>query len=247
LGLGFGYTYSTAYYPEPYAVQVYDSPEYVVPSYTTDEYAPTAVYAAPTETYVAPSETYVAPRQAAQPQPAPESSSDYRALGAGDEVRRAVMDGNAAFAAGRYDEAKALYLRAVLADERDGYVKMLFAWTQFAIGDYDTASSAMRRALLTTPDLIDYPMDLRTLYSDKTLLESQTERLRRWVADRPDHRESVLLLAYLHYSIGEAGAAAGVFQGLASRDSTDVLAAQLSDAAGRAVRGETPPPPKPQP
>ncbi len=239
-GLGFGYTYSSPYYSEPYAVQVYETPVYDVPTYAT-----TGVYAAPAETYVTPPAQTVVPQPTAPSEQVTGSADGYRTLEPSDELRTVVLNGNAAFAAARYEEAKGLYIRAVLADERDGYVKTLYAWANFAMGDYDTAAASLRRALLTTPDLVDYPMDLRTLYSDSNLLGAQSERLARHVAENPEHRESRFVLGYLQYSVGEAQSAASIFQELASRDAGDTLVGQLADAATRASRGQTPPPPKP--
>lgn len=254
-GLGFGYTYSSAYLSQPYFASAYASPGYVVPTYASPGYvAPTygaigydttAAYPAPAAPYVGPP-TQTAPAQpTAPPEQLPEGADGYQTLEPSAELRAVVMDGNAAFAAGRYDEARALYVRAMLADERDGYVKMLHAWVNFALGDYETADASMRRALLTTRDLVDYPMDLRTMYSDANVLTTQTERLARFVAENPMNRESELVLAYLYYSTGEADRAAGLFGSLAVRDADDTLAAQLRDAAVRNARGSSEPPAAP--
>ena len=137
------------------------------------------------------------------------------------------------------------HVRAVLTDERDGYAKLLYAWANFALGDFDTAAASLRRSLWTTTDLVDYPMDLRTLYSDRSALTLQTERLERVVAENPMNRESAMVLAYLYYSVGEADRAASMFSSVADRDADDTLAAQLRDAAVRNARGAAQPPDAP--
>ena len=216
----YGYSYASVYLAAPYVVQVYDdSPTYVASSYA-QEPIPTTVVQEP-------------------PPPAPADS--YQPLTPQQQPPTAVVEGNAAFAAGRFDEARRLYVRAVLADERDGYAKMLYAWANFALGDYPVAAASIRRSLLTTNDLIDYPMDLRTLYSDPTLLEGQTEALVQFVRDHPDDREAELVLGYLYYSVGQAERAASVFTGLAGADQNDTLSSLLRDAAVRNARGSSPP------
>jgi len=224
----YGYSYATVYLSEPYVVRVYDdSPTYVVSTYTQ-----------PVETTDAAPGT---PPPAAAPPAAPES---YQPL-TPPQAASPVSEGNAAFAAGRYDEARDLYVRAVFSDERDGYAKVLYAWSNFALGDYDVAAAAIRRALLTTPDLVTYPMDLRTLYSDAATLDRQTDALLRFLADRPNHAEAQLVWGYLLYSIGQADRAASVFNGLAGADANDTIVLRLRDAAVKAAQAQSSPPPAP--
>jgi len=235
---GYGYAYSTVYLTEPYIAQSTYSPQYAESSYVPAEYATTDQYTAP------PAQALPPQQEATEPLP-PGTADTYQTLDPVEQQRTIVGDANTAFAAGRYEEAKGLYIRAVLTDERDGLAKMLYAWANFALGDYDTAAASLRRALWTTTDLVDNPMDLRTLYSDRSALTLQTERLERFVAENPVTREPELVLAYLYYSIGEADRAASMFGGLADRDAEDTLAAQLRAAAVRNSRGSSPPPDAP--
>lgn len=236
LGFGLGYTYSTVYASDPYVGYVYTAPEYV-PSYATytegDVAVPVTEAAQPTQP------------QAAQPAPPDqyrEGDREYQTLDTGVDQRAVVMEGNAAFAAGRYDEARDQYIRAVMNDERDGYAKVLYAWSNFALGDYEVAAVSIRRAMITTPDLADYPLDLRTLYPDRTVLDRQTEALVRFLADHPDRDDARLVWGYLLYSIGQAETAAAAFQGLAGAHPDDELLSQLRDAALRNARNESPQP-----
>lgn len=224
----YGYSYASVYLAEPYVVQVYDSsPTYVASSYA-QEPIPTTVVQEP-------------PQVASSP---PTTGEPYRPLSA-PQTPTSVDEGNAAFAAGRYEDASRLYVRAVMTDERDGYAKTLYAWANFALGDYEAASAAIRRALLTTPDLVDYPLDLRTLYPDRAVLDRHSDALMRFLADHPQHREAQLLWGYLLYSIGQAEPAASVFTALAGADQNDTLLSLLRDAAVRNARGSSPPPAAP--
>jgi len=226
----FGYSYSTVYLADPYVVRVYDRTE------------PTVYYDdSPSAYRISTSETVTqAPPLPASPAGQQMPSEDYQQLPSAPQ-NTIVVEGNAAFAAGRYEDARRSFIRAVLADERDGYAKVLYAWASFALGDFDVAAAALRRALLTTSDLITYPMDLRTLYSDPAPLSGQIDALFRFNAEHPANRESGLLLGYLFYSIGEADRAASILNGLADSDRTDTMMALIRDSAVRAARGPTPP------
>ncbi len=226
----YGYSYASVYLSQPYVVQAYDdTPAYVVPTYIQ-----------PVETtYPSPG----APPPAAAP---PAMAESYQPL-TPPQAASPVSEGNAAFTAGRYDEARDLYVRAVFSDERDGYAKVLYAWSNFALGDYDVAAAAIRRALLTTSDLVTYPMDVRTLYSDLAALDRQTDALLRFLADHPDHREAQLVWGYLLYSIGQADRAASAFNGLAGADTNDTIVLKLRDAAVKAAQAQSQAPPAPNP
>ncbi len=245
---GLGYSYPSVYYAEPYVSTVYSEPTYV-PQYSDTEYVTppdepaTAMYGSPPVDQAGSVQPTVPNTQLptisnTQPQ---EGVDNYQSL-AGDESHRAVVTkGNEAFAAGRYDDARGLYARAVMSDERDGYAKVLYAWANFALGNYEVAAAALRRGLLTTPDLVDYPLDLRTLYPDLEILDRQRDDLKRFIAGNPGHREAQFVWGYLLYSTGEAGPAESVFNSLESADKNDTLMSLLGDAAARNARGKTTP------
>ncbi|UCC29224.1 MAG: tetratricopeptide repeat protein [Phycisphaerales bacterium] len=214
-----GYTYSTFYYPEPYVYRFYDTDVYYVgqSDVSDDVYEVTA-----------PSEVEVG----GEPLP---PTGTYRALTAPEEVTL-LGQGNAAFAAGRYDEARRLYVSAMLADERDGYAKFLYALVNFALGDYEVAAMAIRRALLTTADLIDYPVDVRSLYPEAALFETQLEGLTRFAGDHPNDRGALLLLGYLQYAGGHPKPALSVLDRLVKIDPDDDVVSLLRDAVSRVSR-----------
>lgn len=232
-GLGFGYSYASVYSSEPYVVHVYDDEPTVYYHEQTQEVEPTNA------TYESNEVTPLAAPSTGGAYPAPDGES-YQPLPA-TQPNSLVGDGNAAFTAGRYEDARRLYTRAVMADERDGYVKMLLGWASFAVGDFDGAAAAIRRALLTTDDLVTYPMDVRTFYPDAAVLNQQIDALAQHSQSRPDDREAEFVLAYLYYSVGQAERSASMLTGLVNRDRNDTLAATVRDAAVRAAQSQSAP------
>ncbi len=218
-----GYTYLSAYYSTPY---VYGFP-------TTEIYYVDQIVQQP-EIPATPSATAV---DLTPTPPAPAAS--YQALTQpGDDTL--IGQGNAAFVAGRYDEARRSYVSAMLADERDGYAKFLYALANFAMRDYEVAGLALHRALLTTPALIDYPVDVRSLYEPPILFEKQLTDLDRFVGGHADHRGALLLLGYLHYGSGQAERALAIVTRLSESNTDDSVAAVLRDAIVRVGQGKQP-------
>lgn len=200
-----GYVYSSIYYQNPVVYRFYEpEPVYVETVYETSGSGGGTVLPPPVASYD------VAPYLPIEPSPEP-----------------LMQRGADAFAAGRYDEARSFFMQSVLADERDGYAKLLLALTHFAMREYDIASLALRRSLLTADVLIREPLDVRTLYDDPGLFQSQLSDLTAHVAREPWAHESHLLLAYVHFSIGEVDAAASILERFTRRNSEDVLAKQL--------------------
>jgi len=240
LGFGFGYSYSSAYLADPYVSYVYAAPEYVTSYPATEyvEYAAPAAEVAPTvfDPVPTPQAQYVQPSA-----PAGEGAGASQTLDAAGEKQIAVvMEGNAAFTAGRFEDARAAYAKAVMNDERDGYAKVLYGWSNFALGNYDVAADSIRQALMTTPDLVNYPQDVRTLYSDRAVLDRQSEDLLRFMSNNPGDGQARFLWGYLLYSIGEAESASGTFRSMADADPSDTLLSSLRDAAVRNSRTQQP-------
>lgn len=152
----------------------------------------------------------------------PPAPVDGEAAGPGSPFQL-TSDGAAAFASGRYEEAARRFSRAMLADERDGFSKLLYAMAQFAMGHYDLASTALRRALLTSEVLVDRPMDVRTLYADPAVYQAQFDELMRVTNDRPNDIELIFLLAYLVYATGDADSAAQLFEELTKAGDDELI------------------------
>lgn len=144
-----------------------------------------------------------------------------------------LSQGNEAFSAGKYDEAARHYARAVIEDPKDGYARMLSAWATFAMRDYAGTAASIRAGLDVTPELAEFPIDVRILYSDPSAFEAQIEQLQGVVMDRPDDRDAAFVLAYLHYSIGEPDKSLALLDRLGAE--SDPLVAKLRTGA---VRGQ---------
>jgi len=230
----YGYAYSNAgfvtYYPDSLAGYDY------APTYTASTYAqpgpayvsqPATSHASDAE--MAAGDAYSVPTQA---QPSVETAARQ----SDPMVLAAVRDGNSAFAVGRYDDARRAYVRAVLLDEKDGAAKLLYGLASFAEGDYAVAATALRRALVATPDLIDYPFNIVALYGSDARFNEQLNALSRHIGSNPEDREALLLLGYLQYASGGAAESQVVFGAIADADPTDDLAVFLRDAAIRAAQ-----------
>jgi len=216
----YGYMYSSAYYSDPYVYQSYDTDIYYI------------------DDGGEPAQTVIVENT--------EADRDFEVEPGPDVTYQALLDpadstlmgrGNAAFMAGVYDEARRYYVSAMLADERDGYAKFLYALVNFATGDYEVAAMATRRALLTTPDLLDYPPDIRGLYTDAVQLEAQLEVLARFVDSHPLDGNARLLLAYVQLAAGRPAEALAILDNRVRTDNGDQLAALLRDAIVRIQEG----------
>ncbi|RME39236.1 MAG: hypothetical protein D6788_05900, partial [Planctomycetota bacterium] len=227
----YGYTYTSVYYPEPYVYRPCDTTVYIYeegppePGEVDDRDA--SAVAPPVPYDVPPSE------------PPKDDPNAYRPLTAPDETTD-VGRGNAAFLAGRYEDARREYIRAVMIDERDGHAKLLYAYANFATGDFEVAATALRRALLTTPSLMDYPVDLRVLYGNPEDLDVHLAELTAYVNARPADRAVAVLLAYIHYAIGHPAEALRILNPMAEGLPQDSLIALLRDAIVRTGLSEDP-------
>ncbi|MGD2110364.1 MAG: hypothetical protein PVI86_13365 [Phycisphaerae bacterium] len=219
-----GYRYSSLYYREPHVYQFYDQDVYYVQD--SSSVADALIV------------------DSSQPAPSPDSQpapdATYQVLTEPNE-NTLIGRANAAFVAGHYEEARRYYVSAMLADERDGYAKFLYALVNFATGDYEVAGLAVRRALLTTPDLVDYPPDIRGLYPDEHVLRAQLGELARYAEKHPADHNVALLSAYLELTRGEIARALTIVHRLVESDENDDVAVLLRDGILRLQSGEQTP------
>ena len=212
-----GYTYTSVYYPQPYTHRYYETNVVYVDS--GEDVAD--VYEGPPDP----------PRVEYSHMP----DGDFLPLTA-QEDDSMVGSGNVAFAAGDYEAARQHYIQAMFADERDGHAKLLYAMASFAMRDYELAGTALRRALITTPRLLEYPVDVRGLYTHVDLYEVQLDALVHYVATHPDDGDAQLLLGYVHYATDAPERALRVLDRLTTADPTDDLAAVLAESIVRVTR-----------
>ena len=152
-------------------------------------------------------------------------------------VESVLAEGQAAFVDLRYENARRMFAKAMFLDDRDGRSKLLYAVASVAVGDIDLAGLALRRALLTTPELVENPWDLRMLYADELALNVHLSRLSRYASDHPERRDVQLLLGYLYFGWGSPERAHTHFNRLVLTDSEDLLAARLRDSAQAIMDG----------
>ena len=56
---------------------------------------------------------------------------------------------------------------------------------------------------MEVPELIDYPIDLRTVYDDPSILTTQLRKLARSRGEQTADTELTFLLGYLYYATGD--------------------------------------------
>ncbi len=229
----YPYYYSSLYYPYPYYWPWYGSSYTQVYYHDSDPYDYGGyVYQRPSTAYepayeatapAAPSYTYEAQQQQVEP---------YAAV-PGTDTTGLVREADAAFAQGRYAEAERLFVGAIMADERDGYSKFMYAVCRFAVGDYHVAAVALRRALLTAPTLIDDPPDLLAMYNDRLSFEVQLGGLLRYAEDHAGEYDVVLLLGYVQLAGRQPREAEAIFTELSGLRGDDEVVAALRESAER--------------
>jgi tetratricopeptide (TPR) repeat protein len=238
---GYGYRYGRSYY-EPYYY-----PRTYVHSYVSHP----PVYTAPREYVVeqvaqAPSTVYVDPAPVAAVNPPSIEPSAPVAVDAQPEpeISPLMEEGHAALRQSRYHDAQRFFLQAALEDKEDGFASLLYGVASFALGDYEISHIAIRRALESTPELLNDPIDLRVLFAGESELRDHLNRL----ADRathisPPNVDHQFLLAYLYFSSGDPTAAAAVMENVLSEQPDRPFAAQIRDAARNVqnVEGAEPP------
>jgi len=156
---------------------------------------------------------------------------------AGPPVPSAVDEANQAFAKGDFGRARQLYVQAILADEEDGFVRLFYGVASFAVEDYFTAGASIRRGLTLEPELIDNPIDVRSLYGDAAQFGSQMASLVRYVESNPRDLEARFVLGYLHYASVQPELALTVLEQVVAADPGDELATQVREAARRVAGG----------
>jgi len=232
----YGYSYSCVYYDQPVVYRLQ---------------TPTVVYVQPDPIYVESQSTPVVIQSDSSSEvgpPAPDAgdngslffpaqpdgsadqgATEYQTL---DEVPQTIVQkGTAAYMAGDYENAQRYFIEAVMADERDGYAKLLYSFSMFAQKDYDLSALTLRRALLTSDELVDQPPDLRTLYTDPDVFHDQLSALIKHLEHHSDDNDARFLLGYVYYATGRPVEAAEQFQKVAAADSKDKLASQLYETA----------------
>ncbi|UCG17109.1 MAG: tetratricopeptide repeat protein [Phycisphaerales bacterium] len=155
-----------------------------------------------------------------------------------DEPPTLLEEGEAAFAAGQYDEARRLFQRAVMSLPDDAYAQLDYGLAHFALGSYTVAADAFRRALAREPDLLDRLPDVSTAYGVAGDFEKHLAALEAHVERHATDTDARLLHGLVCFSIGDAGTAISQLSRVLHQDPRDTVAYLLRDAALRAVSSE---------
>jgi len=212
-------------YSSPTVVVTDYSPDYIVrPTIVpvrapVEYYEPTPIWAPATES---PASAVVEPALTGLP---PGEPGTY------------LEQGEAAFAAGRYDEARRLFRRAVMQLPDDAYAQLDYGLVHFALGEYSAAAEAFRRALSADPDLLDRLPDVSTAYGTRESFEMHLGALARFLESNPTHTDARFVLGLVLFSVGDAQSAIAELSRVLHRNPRDTAAYLLRDAALRAVDG----------
>jgi len=102
------------------------------------------------------------------------------------ELLRPMQEGDRAFAAGDFAEARRHYVRAQLDGRFYAEATLAYAITRFAEGEYAAAAMGLRRGLEALPDAIDFPIDVTALYAaDLAAFGDHVEDLEKHLAVTP--------------------------------------------------------------
>ena len=107
------------------------------------------------------------------------------------------------------------------------------------MGHYQLAATSIRKALEVTPELIDNPIDIRSIYPDRETFERHRVALRKHLAKNDSTPDYQLLDAYLYFASGEPDAALEGLKRLAATVPADELVVRLRDAAARIVKAQS--------
>ncbi len=146
------------------------------------------------------------------------------------EVNPLIDEGVAEFRRGRYQEARRLFIRATLEDRNDMYALVLYGYTWFAVGDYELASAVIRGAVSQSADLAPHPLDIRDVYRDPLILESQIDQLSGYMRTHPGDAGARFMLGYALYSLGDFDGARQVITPLIESDPEDRATSMILEA-----------------
>ncbi|MFQ5491652.1 MAG: tetratricopeptide repeat protein [Phycisphaerae bacterium] len=160
---------------------------------------------------------------------------------AGAALLAPLEQGDAAFAAGDYVQARRHYIRAQLDGVYAGEATLAYALTHFALGNYDLAALALRRGLDLIPDAISQPLDVTYFYPDRKLLEAHLGALEQQLERGGATGQGWLVLGYVRFGSGDSAGAVLAFERALQADPDDALAQLLREAAvaARNQRGPT--------
>ena len=149
------------------------------------------------------------------------------------KLNRWMMEGAEAFGRGRYNDAALSFLRVAMADPSNADGTLAYAVARFATGNYGVAALAVRRGVLSYPEVVNVDFDIRDRYDERGDFDRQLRRLEEFVRTRPDSADSWLVLGFVRYFTGQRELAQRTFEVLQRQSAED---AELADLFLDAVR-----------
>lgn len=125
---------------------------------------------------------------------------------------KALRTGLGDLKAGDYEQAVVALTMATQLNQGDPASRIHLAQAQMAMGHYDEAAAALRRALQLQPNLKFIPLDLGKYYSDPDDFDQQVERLCAYVKAHPVTADVYFLLGYMEFQREDFAQANAAFQ-----------------------------------
>jgi len=138
-----------------------------------------------------------------------------------DELAAKAEQGREAMAAGRFDEAAALYAAVVRALPNEAGMRMNLGLALSMAGRPKEAVPHLQAALKLQPDLLPASLFLGSAYVELGQPAKAAPPLRKFVSAQPDHREARRMLADAELSLERFEAAARDYRALAEQDPQD--------------------------
>ena len=138
-----------------------------------------------------------------------------------DELTARAQQGREAMAAGRFDEAAALYAAVVQALPNEPGMRMNLGLALSMAGRPREAVPHLQAALKLQPDLLPASLFLGAAYLELGQPARAVEPLRRFVAAQPDHRDARRMLADAELSLDRFEPAARHYRALSEQDPQD--------------------------
>ncbi len=139
---------------------------------------------------------------------------------------KAMRQGVAAFQAGDYGAASRQFILAARLNQGDPTARLRIAHALVALGHYDDAAPALRRALQLQPRLVYLPLDIRGEYGQRGDFLTHLAKLESSAQGADDDPDLWLLLGYYQFFSGRQTEAVGSLKRartLAPDDSTTKL------------------------
>jgi hypothetical protein len=132
-----------------------------------------------------------------------------RVLNSFDKALRTGLDD---LKCGDYAQAMVALTMATQLNQGDPASRIHLAQAQMALGHYDEAGQAVRRALQLQPNLRFVPLDLQKYYSDARDFDQHVSQLVTWLKQHPASADVYFLLGFMEFQREDFNQAYAAFQ-----------------------------------